>query len=115
MHTGLSNLAQNSQRRSGGVHHGALSDLQDQQVRGHAVHLQQSRHSRREVGVLQLPGRDVDGDLDRCSLLKPAGAQRQRQVQHPHAQRHDQAALLSHPDEGRRWQDRAVQVAQTDQ
>ena len=50
-------------------------------------------------GALELPGGDVHGDAERMALAMPGGALGARLIEHPPADRDDQAARLGDRDE----------------
>ena len=80
----------------------ALRDLERERLGRQPRPAQHLGHVAREVGFLELPDRDVDGEVERCMTrsrelpLAHAGA---RGLEYPQAQRHDDPGLLRELDE----------------
>ena len=94
-------------RRLGRVAHDhALGQLELEQVGRHARFLDRGGDRGHQVLLLELPGRDVDRELQpRVAHAVPAPDLGAGGAQHPGADRHDQAGLLGQRDElGRRHQ-----------
>ena len=56
-----------------------------------------------QVGVVQVPDREVNRDLQLDSALTPLDTLVQRVIQHPHRERLDQAAVFGDGDHFIRW------------